>query len=99
LDEPRAEPRQDREPGAPGKDANVGRWQGFFVPARTARHIVDLIQRATARALRAADVRARLKVLSYEPVGSIPVEFEAYFKSELARSAIVVRQANIPPQD
>jgi tripartite-type tricarboxylate transporter receptor subunit TctC len=74
-------------------------WQGFFVPARTPRDIVDLVQRETAKVLQAADVRARLAALSYEPVGSTPPEFEAYFKSELARFASVVKQAHIPPQD
>jgi tripartite-type tricarboxylate transporter receptor subunit TctC len=74
-------------------------WQGFFVPARTPRDVVELIQRDTARALQAPDVRARLKALSYEPVGSTSTEFTAYFKSELARFADVVRQAHIPPQD
>jgi tripartite-type tricarboxylate transporter receptor subunit TctC len=74
-------------------------WQGLFVPGRTPRDIVELIQRDTARVLQAPDVRARLKALSYEPVGSTPPEFAAYFKSELARFADVVRQAHIPPQD
>ncbi|HEY6257695.1 MAG TPA: tripartite tricarboxylate transporter substrate binding protein [Xanthobacteraceae bacterium] len=74
-------------------------WQGLFVPARTPRPIVDLIQRETAKALQAPDMRERLKALSYEPVGSTPQEFAAYFKSELARFADVVRQAHIPPQD
>jgi tripartite-type tricarboxylate transporter receptor subunit TctC len=74
-------------------------WQGFFVAARTPRHIVELIQRETVKALQAPDMRARLAALSYEPVGSTPAEFDAYFKSELARFADVVKQAHIPPQD
>jgi tripartite-type tricarboxylate transporter receptor subunit TctC len=74
-------------------------WQGLFVPGRTPRDIVELIQRDTARVLQAPDVRARLKALSYEPVGSSPADFTAYFKSEFARFADVVRQAHIPPQD
>jgi tripartite-type tricarboxylate transporter receptor subunit TctC len=74
-------------------------WQGFFVPVRTPRDIVERIQRETAKVLQAPDVRARLAALSYEPVGSTPQEFAAYFKSELARFADVVKQAHIPPQD
>jgi tripartite-type tricarboxylate transporter receptor subunit TctC len=74
-------------------------WQGLFVPGRTPRDIVELIQRDTAHVLQAPDVRARLKALSYEPVGSSPADFTAYFKSEFARFADVVRQAHIPPQD
>src|SRR5580704_15579990 len=74
-------------------------WQGFFVPTRTPRDIVERIQRETAQVLQAPDVRGRLAALSYEPVGSTPQEFAAYFRSELARFAGVVKQAHIPPQD
>jgi tripartite-type tricarboxylate transporter receptor subunit TctC len=74
-------------------------WQGWFVPARTPRDTVDTIQRETAKVLQAPDMRARLAALTYEPVGSTPQEFAAFFKSELARFAGVVKQAHIPPQD
>jgi tripartite-type tricarboxylate transporter receptor subunit TctC len=74
-------------------------WQGFFVPARTPRGIVDQIQQDTARALQGTELRERLKALTYEPVGSTPKEFESYFRSELARFGGVVKQAHIPPQD
>jgi tripartite-type tricarboxylate transporter receptor subunit TctC len=74
-------------------------WQGFFVAARTPRDIVDLIQRETAKVLQAPDLHERLAALTYEPVGSTPRDFDAFFKSELARFAGVVKQAHIPPQD
>jgi len=74
-------------------------WQGFFVPARTPPAIVDLIRRETANVLHGPDLRERLAALTYEPVGSTPQEFAAFFKSELARFAEVVKQAHIPPQD
>jgi tripartite-type tricarboxylate transporter receptor subunit TctC len=74
-------------------------WQGFFVAAKTPRPIVDTIQRETAKALQEPDVREQLKALTYEPVGSTPDAFAAYFKSELAKFARVVQQAHIPPQD
>jgi tripartite-type tricarboxylate transporter receptor subunit TctC len=74
-------------------------WQGFFVAARTPRDIVELIQRETAKVLQAPDVRERLAALTYEPVGSTPQDFDAFFRSELARFAGVVKQAHIPPQD
>jgi len=85
------------ESGVPGFASSS--WQGFFVPARTPRAVVAAIQRETVKVLQAPDVRARLAALSYEPVGSTPQEFEAYFKSELTRFAGVVKQAHIPPQD
>jgi tripartite-type tricarboxylate transporter receptor subunit TctC len=74
-------------------------WQGWFVAAKTPREVVDLIQHETAKVLMASDVRERLKEMVYEPVGSTPAEFEAYFKSEVAKFAKVVADANIPKQD
>jgi tripartite-type tricarboxylate transporter receptor subunit TctC len=85
------------ESGVPGFASSS--WQGFFVPARTPADVIALIQRETAKALQAPDLRARLAALTYEPVGSTPAEFDAFFKSELARFAGVVKQAHIPPQD
>jgi tripartite-type tricarboxylate transporter receptor subunit TctC len=85
------------EAGLPGFGSSS--WQGLFVPAKTPREIADLIQRETAKALQAPDVRERLKAMAYEPVGNTSAEFEAYYKSELAKFAEVVRQAHIPPQD
>jgi tripartite-type tricarboxylate transporter receptor subunit TctC len=85
------------ESGVPGFASSS--WQGFFVPARTPPDIVALIQRETAKALQAPELRARLAALTYEPVGSAPAEFDAFFKSELERFAGVVKQAHIPPQD
>jgi tripartite-type tricarboxylate transporter receptor subunit TctC len=85
------------ESGVPGFASTS--WQGFFVPARTPRDVVDRIREETAQALQAPDLRDRLAALTYEPVGSTPEDFDAYFKSELARFAGVVKQAHIPPQD
>jgi tripartite-type tricarboxylate transporter receptor subunit TctC len=85
------------ESGVPGFASTS--WQGFFVPARTPRDVVDRIQEETAQVLQSSDLRERLAALTYEPVGSTPQDFDAYFKSELARFAGVVKQAHIPPQD
>jgi tripartite-type tricarboxylate transporter receptor subunit TctC len=85
------------EGGVPGFASSS--WQGFFVAARTPREIVELIQREAAKALATPDLRDRLKALTYEPVGSTPAAFDAYFKSELAKFAEVVKQAHISPQD
>jgi tripartite-type tricarboxylate transporter receptor subunit TctC len=74
-------------------------WQGWFAPARTPREIVALIQREVAKALALPDVAERLKAMSYEGVGSTPEAFDAYFRSELAKFAKIVKDANIPVQE
>ena len=81
----------------PGFDSSS--WQGWFVAAKTPRDIVDFIQRETAKVLNAPDVRERLKAMVYEPVGSTPAEFDAYFKADVAKFAKVVADAHIPKQD
>jgi tripartite-type tricarboxylate transporter receptor subunit TctC len=85
------------ESGVPGFASTS--WQGFFVAAHTPHDVVDRIQQETAQALQSSDLRERLAALTYEPVGSTPQDFDAYFRSELARFAGVVKQAHIPPQD
>src|SRR5712691_8666404 len=85
------------EAGIPGFASTS--WQGWFAPAATPRAIVAFIQRETARALAAPDMRERLKAMAYEGVGSTPEEFETYFKVELAKFARIVKEAHIPAQD
>jgi tripartite-type tricarboxylate transporter receptor subunit TctC len=44
-------------------------------------------------------MQARLKAMGNEPVGSTTEAFDARFKSDLAKFAKVVKEANIPTQD
>jgi tripartite-type tricarboxylate transporter receptor subunit TctC len=74
-------------------------WQGWFAPAATPRAIVAFIARETAKALAAPDMRDRLTAMAYEGVASTPDEFAAYFRTELAKFAKIVREAHIPLQD
>jgi len=85
------------ESGIPGFDSTS--WQGLFAPAGTPRGIVDRLQRETAKALGAPDVRERLTGLGGDIVASTPEEFEAKFKADLAMFARIVREAKIPLQD
>ena len=74
-------------------------WQGWFVPAGTPREVVDVIQRAAAKALTAPDLLERLRITGNEAVGSTPAEFEARFRADLAKFAKIVKEAHIPVQD
>jgi tripartite-type tricarboxylate transporter receptor subunit TctC len=85
------------EAALPGFESNS--WQGLFVPAKTPRETVDAIQRETAKALNAPDVRERIVAMGQEIVGSTPAEFDARFKADLAKFARIVREARIPQQD
>jgi tripartite-type tricarboxylate transporter receptor subunit TctC len=66
-------------------------WLGLFAPAGTPAPAVARIAREVAAALRAGTTRERLEQLGYEPVGSTPEEFSAFFGAELPRVAELVR--------
>jgi len=74
-------------------------WQGWFAPAKTPREVVELVQGGVAKALQVPDVLERLRTWTNEPVGSRPQEFDAYFKTEVAKFKKVVKEANIPLQE
>jgi len=74
-------------------------WQGYFVPAGTPPEIVARIQRDTAKALSAPDLKARQAAVANETVGSTPAEFAAFFKAEMAKFARVIEEAKIPKLD
>ena len=84
------------EAGVPGFASTS--WQGWFMAAKTPPAIVQRIQQETAKALHLPDVRARLDAMAYEPVGSPPSEFDAYYKSEIVKFTKVIADAKIPRQ-
>ena len=69
----------------------VTSWLGPFAPAGTPASAVARIAREVAAALRAGPTRERMEQLGYEPVGSTPEEFPAFFAAELPRVAELVR--------
>lgn len=70
----------------------VGAWQGVLVPAKTSPDIIKRLNAEVVKALASADVRAKLAVQGAEPLGSTPVEYGNYIKSELDRWSRVVKQ-------
>ena len=66
-------------------------WLGLFAPAGTPAPAVARIAREVAATLRTGPTRERLEQLGYEPVGSTPEEFAAFFAAELPRVAELVR--------
>jgi len=85
------------EDAIPGFEASG--WQGYFVPAHTPREIVARIAQETAKVLATRDVADRLRAMGNEPVGSTPEAFEAMVKTDMAKFAKVVQEAQIPEQE
>jgi tripartite-type tricarboxylate transporter receptor subunit TctC len=76
-----------------------GSWYGLFVPAGTPPQIVQTLQQAMAKTLADPEVSARISASGQEPVGSPTAEFQAFFRSEVARFARVIEAAQIPKVD
>ena len=77
----------------PGFEVNS--WYGMMAPAGTPKAIVQLLQRETAKALKAPDVNERLRAAGLEPVGNTPEEHAAQLRADLARWAKVAKTAKI----
>jgi len=73
----------------------VVNWFGLVVPAGTPRDIVTRLHAEILKILRTPEIHDRLVSLGSDPVGSTPEEFGAFMKSETAKWARVIKEANI----
>jgi hypothetical protein len=64
-------------------------WQGFFVPLGTPPEIVEKLGRAIHDGLRRPEVAQKIRDWGFEPVGSLPAEFQARLREEDAIWAAV----------
>jgi tripartite-type tricarboxylate transporter receptor subunit TctC len=81
------------EQGVPGFES--GTWQGVLVPKATPEAVVQKLNAELIRAVRSADVRARLAGQGAEVVTMTPAELDQFFALERKRWAQVVTAANI----
>jgi tripartite-type tricarboxylate transporter receptor subunit TctC len=81
------------------KGMEDGSWYGLFVPTGTSPEIVQTLQQAMVKTLAAPEVSERIRSTGQEPVGSPTADFQAFFKSEVARFARVIEAAKIPKID
>ena len=60
--------------------------------------VINIINQAIVRILRAEDVKARLKEECADPVGSTPEAFGAYIKTETVKWAKVIKVSGAKPE-
>ncbi len=84
------------EAGVPGYEA--GAWFGLLAPTGTLKVVVTQLSNETARILKLPDISKRISELGAEPVGSTPEQFTALIKSEIAKWAKVIKDANVELQ-
>jgi tripartite-type tricarboxylate transporter receptor subunit TctC len=81
------------EAGLPDQEAYT--WQGVLVPARTPKEIVEFLHRALVKVVAEPDVKERFAALGFDPVANSPDQFAAQIRTDIAKWAKVIRDANI----
>src|SRR6185295_1262742 len=82
-----------RELGYPILEADG--WNGFFVPAKTPREVIERLQKETASAVRHPETAKRLAEIGAEPVGSTPAEQDAILKRQVQQFRPVIKEMKI----
>ena len=81
------------ESGVPGYD--VGVWFGVLTVAGTPREIVQRLNTDMVKILASPEIRERFGNTGVEVIAGTPEQFSTFLKSEVARWAKVVQDANI----
>lgn len=84
------------ESGYPGYES--GNWYGLLVPVKTPRETVVKIRDLTARALQRPEAKKRLESLAYVIAGNQPDGFAAFIRSEIEKTAKILKQTGVPPR-
>lgn len=84
------------EAGLPGYEAN--NWNGFFVPAKTPRPVIDRLNKEITAALTAPDVKAFLFKQGLDAAPGTPEQFASYMKAEYAKWTKVIQAAGLKAQ-
>ena len=81
------------ESGVAGFDMST--WWGLVAPSAVSKDIVSKLHVETVKALKLPEVRERLGSVGAEPGGNTPDQFGAFIRSETAKYARIVKDANI----
>jgi tripartite-type tricarboxylate transporter receptor subunit TctC len=71
-------------------------FQGVLAPAGTPKEIIDRWHTEIVNAAKQPDVQKRLTAMSFEAQPNTPDQFAAMIKAEVAKWAVVIRDAKIP---
>ncbi|MFH1605661.1 MAG: tripartite tricarboxylate transporter substrate binding protein [Pseudomonadota bacterium] len=81
------------EAGLPG--INVDWWHGIFAPAGTSKAIIDKLSVEIGRIVIMPDIREKLASQVMEPLITTPSQFAALIRSDMAKFARIIKDANI----
>jgi tripartite-type tricarboxylate transporter receptor subunit TctC len=83
------------EEGVPGYETTI--WLGFFAPAKTPSTVLQKLNKDIQDAVNSAEYKEKLIALDIQPKVSSSQELAAFLKSDLAKWAKVIKDANIKP--
>ena len=81
------------EGGVPGFDMST--WWGLVAPAAVSKDIIARLQGETVKLLRQNDVKEKIAFAGADTVGNTPDQFGAFIRSETAKYARIVKDADI----
>jgi tripartite-type tricarboxylate transporter receptor subunit TctC len=81
------------EGGVPGFDMST--WWGLVAPSAVSKDIVGRLQAETVKVLRQPDVKEKIAFAGADTVGNTADQFGAFIRSETAKYARIVKDANI----
>lgn len=81
------------EGGVPGFDMST--WWGLVAPSAVSKDIIARLQAETVKVLREPGVKEKIAFAGADTVGNTAEEFGAFIRSERAKYARIVREANI----
>ena len=70
-------------------------WYGLWGPKNMPADLVATIQARAVKMLAQPDVKQRMGILGFEPIGTTPEEFAKFIDKEMATYAKIIKDANI----
>jgi len=70
-------------------------WYAIHAPAGTPKAIIAKLNAELVRIVKLPDVSERLRLMSAEPVGNTPEQFDAFVKSEIDKWGKVIKSLNL----
>ena len=74
-------------------------YVAFYLPAGTPMAIVNRLHEVADRVLKTPEVAQRLESMNYSPAFKTQAEFDAFYRSEIARWKEVAEKGHVPPAD